>query len=182
MGCLRNYTVPPASPLHHSLCLSFTVPSTRASCLNYAGSHLYSHLGNCGSLGILLHARSSFADLGYCRCFYGSFCGSFYGGCCGYCSGYCCRYCGYCRSDITNIAVETGRRVQGVTGVSYNSNTGTSLSGPAESLIALTAICKVSSLIVLLAILLYTLLPRLYRSNCLPLISFSFTYPSWYPL
>jgi hypothetical protein len=34
--------------------------------------------------------------------------------------------------------------------VSYDSNIGTSLSGLAESLIALIAICKVSSLIVLL--------------------------------
>jgi hypothetical protein len=38
--------------------------------------------------------------------------------------------------------------------VSHNSNIGTSLSRPAESLIALTAICKVSFPIVLLAILL----------------------------
>jgi len=30
--------------------------------------------------------------------------------------GYCYRYYGYYRSDIANIAVETGRRVQGVTG------------------------------------------------------------------
>jgi hypothetical protein len=41
--------------------------------------------------------------------------------------------------------------------VSYDSNIGTSLSRPAESLIALTAIYKVSSLIVLLVILLCTL-------------------------
>jgi hypothetical protein len=27
-------------------------------------------------------------------------------------------YCGYCRSDIVNVAVETGRRVKGVMGVS----------------------------------------------------------------
>ena len=41
--------------------------------------------------------------------------------------------------------------------MSCDSNIGTSLSGLAESLIALTAICKVSSPIVLLAILLYAL-------------------------
>ena len=39
--------------------------------------------------------------------------------------------------------------------MSYNSNIGISLSRPAESLIALTAICKVSSPIVLLVILLF---------------------------
>ena len=29
--------------------------------------------------------------------------------------------CRYCRSDIINIVVETGRHVKGVIGVSYNS-------------------------------------------------------------
>jgi len=47
VDCLRNYAVLTASPLHHSLfCLSFTVPSTRTSCLDHTGSHLYSYLGN----------------------------------------------------------------------------------------------------------------------------------------
>ena len=53
-----NYAIPTASPLYHSLYLSFMVPSTRSSCLNYAGSHLCSHIGNCGSLKILFHIRS----------------------------------------------------------------------------------------------------------------------------
>ena len=59
VGCLRNYTILTASPLYYFLCLSFTVPFMRTSCLNHIGSHLCSHLGNCGSLKILLHARSS---------------------------------------------------------------------------------------------------------------------------
>ena len=44
---------------------------------------------------------------------------------CGYRYGYCGyrEHCGYCRSDAANIAVEIGRRVQGVTGVSRDSST-----------------------------------------------------------
>ena len=51
--------VPTASPLYHFLYPSFMVPFMRSSCLNYAGSHLYSHLRNYRSFRILLYAKSS---------------------------------------------------------------------------------------------------------------------------
>src|ERR1700733_16192773 len=60
--CFRDYAVPTASPLYHSLYLSFMVPSMRSSCLNYAGSHLYSYLGNCG---ILLYIGRSYVYILY---------------------------------------------------------------------------------------------------------------------
>jgi hypothetical protein len=62
IGCFRNYTVLTTSPLYHSLYLSFIVPSTRSSCLNYAGSHLYSYLGN---YRILLHIGRSYVHILY---------------------------------------------------------------------------------------------------------------------
>ena len=45
-------------PILLSLYLSLTVPSTRTSCLDHAGSHLCSYLGNRRNLKIL-HTESS---------------------------------------------------------------------------------------------------------------------------